>query len=147
MRVASHTLPIWSTRRVWKLLVHPLVIAVLPSWWWSWWRVEGLIVLHLFHLILLIVVILTSVIEKLVLVHCWHCSLQGRNSINDSSNGAFHPLKSHVSELLVRCEKLGHRLHHCVNLFIANAFFFFISCRWWWQWWWGLLSLFWRHGE
>jgi hypothetical protein len=144
MRVASHTLPIWSTGRAWKLLVYPLVIEVLPSWWWTWWRVEGLLILHLFHLILLIMVVLTSVIGKLVLVHCWHSSLQGLNSINDSSNGAFHLLKSCVSGLLVLCEKLGHRLHHGANLFVAYTFFFFVSCCWWW---WGLLSLFWRHVE
>jgi hypothetical protein len=66
MRMASHTLPIWSMRRAWKLLVHPLVIAVLPSWW----RVEGILVIHLFHLVLLIVVVLASVVGKLILVHC-----------------------------------------------------------------------------
>jgi hypothetical protein len=67
MRVASHTLPIWSTRRAWKLLEHLLVIAVLPPWWWTW-RVEGLLVLHL---LLLPVVILMSVVRKLVLIHRW----------------------------------------------------------------------------
>jgi hypothetical protein len=127
--------------------VHPFVIMVLPSWWWTWWRVEGLLILHLFHLILLIVVVLMSVIGKLVLVRCWHSSLQGLNSINDSSNGAFHLLKSRVGGLLVLCEKFGHCLHHGANLFVANAFFFIISCWWWWRWWWRLLSLFWRHGE
>jgi hypothetical protein len=68
--------------------------------------------------------------------------------INDSSDGAFHllkSLKSHVGGLLVLCEKLGHRLHHGVSLFVANTFFFFISSWWWW--WRRLLSLFWRHGE
>jgi hypothetical protein len=65
MRVASHTLPIWSMQRTWKLLVHLLVIAVLLSLYWMW-RVEGLIVLHL----LLLVVVLTSVVGKLVLIHC-----------------------------------------------------------------------------
>jgi hypothetical protein len=97
MRVASHTLPIWSTRRVWKLLVHLLVTMVPPPWWWTW-RVEGLLILHL---LLLIVVVLTSVIGKLVLIHQWQSSLQGINSINDSSNGAFHLLMSCVSGLLV----------------------------------------------
>jgi hypothetical protein len=104
MRVTSHTLPIWSTRRACKLLVHPLVIAVLTSWWGTWWRVEGLLDLHLLHLVLLIMVVLTSVIEKLVLIRCWCSSLQGLNSINDSSNGAFHPLKNRVSGLLVLCK-------------------------------------------
>jgi hypothetical protein len=143
MRMASHTLPIWSTRMVWKLLVHPLVIAVLPSWGWTWWRVEGLLAIHLFHLVLLIVVVLLSVVGKLVMVHCWCSSLQGLNSINDSSDGALQLLKSGVGGLLALCEKLGHRLHHGMILFVANAFFFFISCWWWWS----LLSLFWRHGE
>jgi hypothetical protein len=127
MRVASHTLPIWSTWRAWKLLVLQLVIVVLPSRWWTWWRVEGLLVLQL---ILLIVVVLRSVIRKLVLVPCWHTSLQGLNSINASSNGAFDPLKSRVGGLLIFCEKLSHRLHHGMNLFGANAFFFFASCWW-----------------
>jgi hypothetical protein len=126
MRVASHTLPIWSTRRAWKLLVHQLVITVLPWWWWAWWRVEGLLVIHIFHLILLIMVVLMSVVRKLVLVRCWRSSLQDLNSINNSSDGVFHPLKSCVSGLLVLCEKLSHRLHHGVNLFVANTFFFFI---------------------
>jgi hypothetical protein len=92
MRVASHTLPIWSTRRAWKLLVHLLVITMLPSWWQTW-RVEGLLVLHL---LLLFVVILTSVIRKLVLIHWWQSSLQCLNSINDSNNGAFHLFRSCV---------------------------------------------------
>jgi hypothetical protein len=140
MRVASHTLPIWSMRRAWKLSVHQLVIAMLSSWWWMWWRVEGL-------LVLLVMVVPTSVVGKRVLVRYWHSSLQGLNSINNSSNGAFHPLKSHVGGLLVFCEKLSHRLHHGVNLFVANTFFFFVSCWWWWWWWRALLSLFWRHGE
>jgi hypothetical protein len=56
--------------RAWKLLVHPLVITVLLSWWWTWWRVEALLILHLIHLVLLVVIIPTSVIGKLVLVHC-----------------------------------------------------------------------------
>jgi hypothetical protein len=47
-----------------------LVIVVLPSWWWMWWRVEGLLILHLFPLVLLIMVVLTSVVRKLVLVYC-----------------------------------------------------------------------------
>jgi hypothetical protein len=97
MRVTSHTLPILSMRRMWKLLVHLLVIVVPPSWWWTW-RVEGLVVLHL------IVVVLMSVIGKLVSICCWQSSLQGFNSINDSSNGAFHPLKSCADGLLVLCE-------------------------------------------
>jgi hypothetical protein len=101
------------------------------------WRVEGLLVLHL---LLLIVVILTSVIGKLVLIHQWQSSLQGINSINDSSNGAFHPLKSCVGGLLVLHEYLTPRLHHGVNLFVANTFCFFVSRWWWW-------SLFWWHGE
>jgi hypothetical protein len=125
--VASHTLPIWSTRRAWKLLVHSLVIAVMPLWWWAWWRVEGL-------LVILVVVILTSVIGMLVLVYCCYSSLQSLNSTKDSSNGVFHLLKSHVSGLLVLCEKLGHHLHHGANLFVANAFFYFVSCCcWWWR--------------
>jgi hypothetical protein len=100
MRVTSHTLPIWSTRNAWKLLVHLLVITVLPPWWWTW-RVEGLLILHL---LLLIVVILTSVIGNLVLIRWWQSSLHAVNLINDSSNGAFHPLKSCVGGLLVLCE-------------------------------------------
>jgi hypothetical protein len=123
--------------------VHPLVITVLPSWRWAWWRVEGLLIIHLFHLILLVVIVLTSVVGKLVLVRCWRSSLQDLNLINDFHDGVFHPLKSRVGGLLVLCEKLGHHLHHSVNLFVANAFFFIISCWWWWR----LLSLFWRHGE
>jgi hypothetical protein len=65
MRVVSNTLPIWLTRRAWKLLVHPLVIVVLLSWW----RVEGLLILHLhlFYLLLLVVVVLMSVVRKLCL--------------------------------------------------------------------------------
>jgi hypothetical protein len=120
---------------------------VLPLWWWAWWRVQGLLVIHLFYLVLLIVVVLTSVIWKLVLVCCWHSSLQDLNSINDSSDGAFHPLKIHVGGLLVLCENLGHHLHHGMNFFVANTFFFI---SYWWRrrwWWWRLLSLFWRHGE
>jgi hypothetical protein len=128
MRVAVHTLPIWSTCRMWKLLVCPLVIAVVPSWWWAWWRVEGLLIIHLFHLVLLVVVVLTSVIGKLVMVRYWSSSLQDLNSINDSNDGAFHPLKSRVGGLLVLCEKLGHHLHHGANQFVANTFFFFMSC-------------------
>jgi hypothetical protein len=68
MRVASHTLPIWSTWRAWKLLVHLLVIAVQPSWWWMW-RVEGLLVVHL--LLVVVVVVLTSIIRKLVSICLW----------------------------------------------------------------------------
>jgi hypothetical protein len=64
MRVASHTLLIWSTWRAWKLLVHLLIIAVWPSWWWTW-RVEGLLIVHL------LVVVLMSVIRKLVLICQW----------------------------------------------------------------------------
>jgi hypothetical protein len=64
MRVASHTLPIWSMWMAWKLLVHLLVIAVWLSRWWMW-RVEGLLVVHL---LLLVVVILMSIIQKLVLI-------------------------------------------------------------------------------
>jgi hypothetical protein len=116
VRVASHTSPIWSTRRVWMLLVHMLVITVLLSWWWMW-RVEGLLILHL---LLLIVAILTSIVGKLVLIHQCQSSLQGVNSINDSSNGAFHLLKSCVSGLLVLHELLGHRLHHGANLFVLT---------------------------
>jgi hypothetical protein len=127
MRVASHPFPIWPTRRGWKLLVHLLAIVVLPSWWWTW-RVEGLLVLHRLHLLLVVMVVLTSVIGKLVLICCWQSYLQGFNLINDSSNEAFHLLKSCVDGLLVLCEYLGHRLHHGVNLFVANTFFFIISC-------------------
>jgi hypothetical protein len=98
MRVTtSHTLPIWSTQRAWKLLVHLLVVAVMPLWWLTW-RVEGLIVLH--HLFL-IVVVLMSLVRKLVLIHRWQSSLHGGNPIDDSSNGMFHPLKSCVDGLLV----------------------------------------------
>jgi hypothetical protein len=97
MRVTSHTLPIWSTQRVWKLLVHLLVIVVLPSWWWTW-RVEELLILHL---LLLIIVVLMSLVGKLVLIRRWQSSLQGGNPIDDSSNGMFHPLKSCVGGLLV----------------------------------------------
>jgi hypothetical protein len=120
--------------------VHLLVITMLPSWWWTW-RVEGLLVLHP---LLLVMVVLTSIIRKLVLIHQWQSSLQGVNSINDSSNGVFHPLNICVSGLLVLHEYLGHRLNHGVNLFVANTFFFFVS-HWWWWWW--RLSLFWWHGE
>jgi hypothetical protein len=97
MKVTSHTLPIWSTRRAWKLLGHLLVIAVPMLWWWTW-RVEGLIILHL---LLLIVVVLMSLVGKLGLICPWQSSLQGVNPINDSNNGAFHPLKCCVSGLLV----------------------------------------------
>jgi hypothetical protein len=137
MRVASHTLPIWSTQRPWKLLVHLLVITVLPSWWWIW-RVEGLLILHLLDLVL---VILTSVTGKLVLIHRWQSSLQGISLINDSRNGVFHLLKSYVGGILVLREYLGYHLHHGVNLFVANTFFFFFFTHWWWRWWWRL-SLF-----
>jgi hypothetical protein len=95
MRVTSHTLPIWSMRRAWKLLVHLLIIVLLPSWWWSW-RVEGLLVLHL---LLPVVVVLMSRIGKLVLIHRWQSSLQGGNPIDDSSNRTLHLLKSCVSGL------------------------------------------------
>jgi hypothetical protein len=57
-------LPIWSTWRAWKLLVHLLIIAVLPSWWWTW-RVEGLLVLHF---LLIIVVVLMSLVGMFVLI-------------------------------------------------------------------------------
>jgi hypothetical protein len=67
MRVASHTMPIWSTWMAWKLLVHLLVIVVQPSWWWTW-RVEGLLVVHLLHVVM---VVLTSIILKLVLIYLW----------------------------------------------------------------------------
>jgi hypothetical protein len=100
IRVMSHTLPIWSTWRPWKLLVHPLAIMVLPSWWWTW-RVEGLLLL-LF--LLLIVVILTSLLGKpglIGLINRWQSSFQGINLINGCSIGAFHPLKSCVGGLLV----------------------------------------------
>jgi hypothetical protein len=49
----------------WKLLVHLLVITVWSSWWWTW-RVEGLIVVHLLHVV---VVVLTSTIQKLLLIY------------------------------------------------------------------------------
>jgi hypothetical protein len=50
----------------WKLLAHQLVIAVRPSWWWTW-RVEGLLIIH--HLlIVIVVVVLTSFVWKLVLI-------------------------------------------------------------------------------
>jgi hypothetical protein len=143
MRVASHTLPIWSTQRMWKLLVQLLVIAVLPSRWWTW-RVEGLLVLQLL-LLVVVVIVFTSIIGKLVLICLWQSSLQGIKLINDFRNGAFHPLKSCVGGLLVLREEIGHPLHHSVNIFVANAFFFFVSRCWWWWWW--LLSLFWWHGE
>jgi hypothetical protein len=65
VRVASHTLPIWSTWMAWKLLVRLLVIAMQPSWWWKW-RVEGLVVVHL--LLLVVGVILASIVRKLVLI-------------------------------------------------------------------------------
>jgi hypothetical protein len=97
MRVTSHTLPIWMTRKAWKLLVHLLVITVLSSWWWTW-RVEGLLVLHL---LIIIMVVLMSLVGKLVLIRRWQSSLQGINPINDISNGAFHMLKSCVDGLLV----------------------------------------------
>jgi hypothetical protein len=97
MRVTSHTLPIWSTWRAWKLLVHLLVIVVLLSWWWMW-RVEGLLILHL---LLLLVVIITSFIRKLGLISWWQSSFQGINLINDFNNGALHLLKSCVGGLLV----------------------------------------------
>jgi hypothetical protein len=51
----------------WKLLVHLLVIAVWPSWWWTC-RVEGLLIVHLLRVI---VVLLTSIIWKLVLIYLW----------------------------------------------------------------------------
>jgi hypothetical protein len=67
MRVASHTLPIWSTWMVSKLLVHLLVIMVW-SWWWWMWRVEGLLVVHLLHVIM---VVLMSIIQELILMYMW----------------------------------------------------------------------------
>jgi hypothetical protein len=133
MRVTSHTLPIWSMWRACKLLVHMLVITVLPSWWWTW-RVEGFLIVYL----LLIIVVLKCLVGNLVLIHQWQSSLQGINLINDSSNGAFHPLKS-VDGLLVLREYLGHCLHRNANLFVAIALFFFVSYCWWWWW---RLSLF-----
>jgi hypothetical protein len=69
MMVASHTLPIWSTWRAWKPLVHQLVIMVWLSCWWSW-RVEGLLVVHLL-LVIMVVVILMSIVRKLVLIYPW----------------------------------------------------------------------------
>jgi hypothetical protein len=51
----------------WKLLVHLLVIAVRPLWWWTW-RVEGLLVVHLLRVI---VVVLTCIIQKLGLTYLW----------------------------------------------------------------------------
>jgi hypothetical protein len=68
------------------MLVHLLVIALLPSWWWTW-SVEGLLVLHLLNLI---VVVLTSLIRKLFSIRWWQSSHQGLNSINDSSKHATH---------------------------------------------------------
>jgi hypothetical protein len=53
----------------WKLLVHLLVIAVRPSWWWTW-RVEGLLIVHLL-LLVVVVVVLMSIIGKLVLICPW----------------------------------------------------------------------------
>jgi hypothetical protein len=49
----------------WKHLVHLLVIAVRPPWWWTW-RVEGLLIIHLLHVV---VVDLTSIIRRLVLIY------------------------------------------------------------------------------
>jgi hypothetical protein len=40
------------------------------------------------------------------LIRYWQSSLQGLNSINDSSNGVFHPLKSRVDGLLVLLNSL-----------------------------------------
>jgi hypothetical protein len=97
MRVTSHTLPIWLTWRAWKLLVPLLVITVLMSWWWMW-RVDGLLILHL---LLLILGVLMSLVDWLALICWWYCNLQGVNPINDPNNGAFDPLKSCVSGLLV----------------------------------------------
>jgi hypothetical protein len=51
----------------WKLLVHLLVITVRPSWWWMW-RVDGLLIVHLLRVIM---VVLTSIIQKLVLIYLW----------------------------------------------------------------------------
>jgi hypothetical protein len=73
MRVTSHTLPIWSTRRTWKLLVRLLVVVALPSWWWMW-RVEGLVVL-----LLLLVVIVMTLLGKLGLISRWQSSFHGVN--------------------------------------------------------------------
>jgi hypothetical protein len=44
--------------------VHLLVITVRP--WWSTWRVEGLLVIHL---LLVVVVLLMSIIRKLVMIY------------------------------------------------------------------------------
>jgi hypothetical protein len=53
----------------WKLLVHLLVIAVQPSWWWKW-RVKGLLIIHLL-LLIVVVVALMSIVRKLVLICSW----------------------------------------------------------------------------
>jgi hypothetical protein len=97
MRVTSHTLPIWLMWRAWKLLVPLLVITVLSLWWWTW-RVEGLLILHL---LLIVVGVLMSLLDRLVLIRQWYCSLQGVNLISDPSNGVFDLLKSSVGGLLV----------------------------------------------
>jgi hypothetical protein len=52
----------------WKLLVHLLVIAVQPSWWWKW-RVKGLLIIHL--LLIVVMVALMSIVPKLVLICSW----------------------------------------------------------------------------
>jgi hypothetical protein len=75
------------------------------------------------------------------LISQWQSSFQGINLINDYNNGAFHPLKSCVSGLLVLHEYLGHYLHHGVKVFRSNTFLIFVS-HWWWWW-----CLFWWHGE
>jgi hypothetical protein len=147
MRVASHTLPIWSTWRAWDQLVHLLDITVLLSWWWTW-RVEGLLVPHL----LIVVVILMSVVGILVLIRCWQSSIQGFNSINNSNKHStrsrvvsvdcwFYMNSSVIAFIMALTSLL---LTHSSSLSPAA----FVSCWWWlWWWWWLLLSLFWWHGE
>jgi hypothetical protein len=51
--------------------------------------------------LILVVVILTSLLGKLGLINQWQSSLQDVNAIIDSSNGAFHSLKSCFGGLLV----------------------------------------------
>jgi urea transporter len=80
----------------WKLMVLMLVVAVLPSWWWTW-RVEGFV-------LLLLLVVLTSLLDKHGLISWWQSHPQGVNLINDYNNGKFHLLKSCVDGLLVLCE-------------------------------------------
>jgi hypothetical protein len=70
MRMASYTLPIWLTWRVWKLLVHLLVIAERPLWWWML-RVEGHLIIQHLLLLVMAMVVLTSIVRKLVLICPW----------------------------------------------------------------------------